>query len=53
MDKRKGRWSLERLIALAAIAVGLTAGSYGIASAAGGSGSSSSQSAAAQNPWGH
>jgi hypothetical protein len=52
MEKRKGRWSLERLIALAAIAVGLTAGSYGIASAAGGSGSSSSQSSAA-NPWGH
>ena len=57
MDKRKGRWSLERLIALAAIAVGLTAGSYGIASAAGGSGSGSSQSstgtANAQTPWGH
>ena len=55
MDKQKGRWSLERLVALAAIAVGLTAGTYGIASAAGGSGSSSSQSsgtATAQQPWG-
>jgi hypothetical protein len=56
MDKQKGRWSLERLVALAAIAVGLMAGTYGIASAAGGSGSSSSQSsgtATAQQPWGH
>jgi hypothetical protein len=58
MAKQQRRWSVERLIAVAAIAVGLTAGSYGIASAAGGSGSSSSSSgssatAAASAPWGH
>jgi hypothetical protein len=52
MDNQKGRWSLERLVALAAIAVGLMAGTYGIASAASGSGSSSSSSTA-QTPWGH
>jgi uncharacterized membrane protein YkoI len=52
MDKQKGRWSLERLVALAAIAVGLMAGTYGIASAANGSGSGSSSSTA-QTPWGH
>jgi uncharacterized membrane protein YkoI len=51
MDKQKGRWSLERLVAIAAIAVGLMAGTYGIASAAGGS--SSSSSSTAQQPWGH
>jgi hypothetical protein len=51
MDKQKGRWSLERLVALGAIAVGLMAGTYGVASAAGGS--SSSSSATAQQPWGH
>ncbi|HUK95830.1 MAG TPA: hypothetical protein VLU96_12380 [Gaiellaceae bacterium] len=67
MDKQR-RWTPERVVALAAIAVGLTAGTYGIASAA--SGSSSSQSSAssggglsiaiqpaanapnAQKPWG-
>jgi len=60
MDKQKGRWSLERLVALAAIAVGLMAGTYGIASAAGSSGSGSSSgssqssgTATAQQPWGH
>jgi len=53
MDKQR-RWSIERLVALAAIAVGLMAGTYGIASAAGGSGSgSSSSSAATASPWGH
>ena len=53
MDKQR-RWSIERLVALAAIAVGLMAGTYGIASAAGGSGSgSSSSSAATATPWGH
>jgi hypothetical protein len=51
MDNQR-RWSIERLVALAAIAVGLMAGTYGIASAAGGSGSSSS-SAATATPWGH
>ena len=58
MDKQKGPSWLERLVALAAIAVGLMAGTYGIASAAGGSSSSSSSSqssgtASAQQPWGH
>ena len=51
MDKQKRRWSPERLVALAAIAVGLMAGTYGIASAAGGS--SWSSSSTAQQPWGH
>jgi hypothetical protein len=56
MDKQNRRWSLERLVVVAAIAVGLTAGTYGIASAASGSGSSSSpsgSSSTAQAPWGH
>ena len=47
MRKQEGRWSVERLVALGAIAVGLMAGTYGIASAAGGS--SSSQSVASSN----
>lgn len=50
MSKQKGRWSLERLVVLGAIAVGLMAGTYGIASAASGSGSSPSTTRA---PWGH
>jgi uncharacterized membrane protein YkoI len=54
MDTKSRRWSVERLVALAAIAIGLMAGTYGIASAAGGSSSSQSASSAnAQNPWGH
>lgn len=57
MAKQSRRWSVERLVAVAAIAVGLTAGTYGIASAASGSGSSSSSSSAptatASSPWGH
>ena len=53
MDRHGRRWSVERLVALAAIAVGLTAGTYGIASAASGSGSGSSGSTAtATSPWG-
>jgi hypothetical protein len=57
MDKQR-RWWVERLVALAAIAVGLMAGTYGIASAAGGSGSSagsssSSSPAATAAPRGH
>ena len=58
MDKRGRRWSVERLVALGAIAVGLMAGTYGIASAASDSGSSQSpaatiaSSSSAQNPWG-
>jgi hypothetical protein len=55
MDKHGRRWSVERVVALGAIAVGLMAGTYGIASAAGGSGSSQSSAApaVAQRPWGH
>jgi hypothetical protein len=55
MDKQGRRWSVERLVAMGAIAVGLTAGTYGIASAASGSGSSQSSAATAvaQSPWGH
>jgi hypothetical protein len=63
MEKQERRWSPARVIAIGAIAVGLMAGTYGIASAA--SGSSSSQASDptaiyaatngqnAQNPWGH
>ena len=63
MDRQKGRPSLERVVAVGAIALGLMAGTYGIASAASGSGSSQSSaqtaidaaasSQNAQNPWGH
>jgi hypothetical protein len=54
MDKQGRRWSLQRVVVLSAIAVGLMAGTYGIAGAASGSGSSSSGStAAASTPWGH
>jgi hypothetical protein len=67
MDSKKRRWSLERVVALGAIALGLGAGSYGIASAASGSGSSASSGSSgavikaasttpstpnAQQPWG-
>jgi len=48
MEKSK-RWSLERVIVLGAIAVGLAAGTYGVASAASGSGSS--QSSASSGGW--
>jgi hypothetical protein len=54
MAKQSRRWSVERLVAVAAIAVGLTAGTYGIANAASGSGSgSSSSSAPTATAWGH
>jgi hypothetical protein len=49
MDRQR-RWSAERVVAVAAIAVGLTAGTYGIASAASGSGSSGS-SASSSSLW--
>jgi hypothetical protein len=68
MDRQK-RWSAERVIAFGAIAVGLAAGTYGVASAASGSSSSGSSSAGSLNlpvaantpsaapragrPWGH
>jgi len=67
MDRQR-RWSAERVGAVAAIAVGLTAGTYGIASAASGSGSSGASGSSssllpaavnpaasapnAQRPWG-
>jgi len=56
MDSQRRRWSLERMIVSGAIAVGVAAGSYGVASAASGS-SSSSQSGStaapgARQPWG-
>jgi len=65
MDRGK-RWSLERTVAVGAIAVGLAAGTYGVASAASGSGSTQSSSGGlpsiaiqpaanapnAQRPWG-
>ena len=49
MDRQR-RWSAERVVAVAAIAVGLTAGTYGIASAASGSGSSGA-SASSSSLW--
>src|SRR5436190_2905530 len=56
MDSHRRRWSLERTIVVGAIALGVAAGSYGVASAASGSGSSSSSPAAAapgaRQPWG-
>lgn len=41
MDTHEKRWSIERLVVIGALAVGVAAGSYGIASAASGPGSSS------------
>ena len=59
MDSHRRRWSLERTVVVGAIAVGVAAGSYGVASAASGSSSglsSQSGSAAAapsaRQPWG-
>jgi hypothetical protein len=60
MDGHARRCSLERAVVVAAIAVGLAAGTYGVANAASGSssgsGSSGSGSAAqtpnARQPWG-
>ena len=45
MDSNRRRWSLERLVAVGAIALGLAAGSYGLASAASGSGSTTASGA--------
>jgi hypothetical protein len=66
-EKQK-RWSVERVVVLGAIAFGLAAGTYGIASAASGSGSGQSSASSgglqsipitpaanaprAQKPWG-
>jgi hypothetical protein len=57
MDRDARRWSVERVVMIIALAFGIAAGSYGVASAANGSGSGSGQSAqpAAPNagkPWG-
>jgi hypothetical protein len=56
MDKHERQWSPGRLVVTAAIAVGVAAGSYGVASAASGSGSSSGSGSAAapsaRQPWG-
>jgi hypothetical protein len=59
MDSVRPRWSLERTVVVAAIAFGVAAGSYGVASAASGSGSSSSKQSgstaaapSAAHPWG-
>jgi hypothetical protein len=56
MDKHERLWSPGRLVVTAAIAVGVAAGSYGVASAASGSGSSSGSSStaapSARQPWG-
>jgi hypothetical protein len=65
MDTHRRRWSLERVVLVGAIALGLAAGSYGIANAATGSGSSNASSdlsasallaasaaPSAQHPWG-
>ena len=58
MDGEARRWSPERVVVIAALAVGIAAGTYGVANAASGSGSGSSQAPAAaaapsaQRPWG-
>ena len=60
MDRPR-QWSIERAVALVAIAIGLMAATYGIASAASGSSSSQSSTGSAptasapnpQQPWGH
>src|SRR5262249_14465004 len=61
MDGRPRQWSVERVVVLAAIAIGLMAATYGIASAANGSGSKQSSTGSAptasasnpQQPWAH
>lgn len=62
-DRQQRRWSIERVLVVGAIAAGLAAGTYGVASAANGSSSGQSSSgglpaidaaasSANQNPWG-
>jgi hypothetical protein len=46
MDTQARRWSAERVVVIAALAFGVAAGTYGIASAANGSSTGSSQSSA-------
>jgi hypothetical protein len=50
MEKRDRRWSVERVVVLGAIAAGVIAGTYGIASAANGSGSSQSSAGSSGFP---
>ena len=57
MDSHRRRWSLERTVVVGAIALGVAAGSYGVASAASGgsssgSGSGSAATPSARQPWG-
>ena len=54
MDGQARRWTLERVVVIAAIAFGVAVGTYGIANAASGSSSGSGQATApsAQRPWG-
>jgi hypothetical protein len=42
----------KRAVVIAAVAVGVAAGSYGVASAASGSGAGSTAAASPQHPWG-
>ena len=65
-ERQQRRWSIERVLVVGAIAAGLAAGTYGVASAANGSSSSQPSSASSgglpaidaaassanQNPWG-
>jgi hypothetical protein len=46
MDSKAKRWTPERIVVLAALAFGITAGTYGIAQAANGSGPSGSSASA-------
>ncbi len=50
MDSNARRWSAERVVVIAALAFGVAAGTYGIASAANGSGSNES-SALSSSGW--
>ena len=52
MDSTKRRWSPERVVVLAALTLGVAAGTYGIANAADGSSSSSGQSPSALSSGG-
>ncbi len=55
MDRERRQWSPSRVVVVAALAVGVAAGSYGVASAATGSSSKTGSSLAANSrqPWGH
>jgi hypothetical protein len=53
MDKAQRRWSPTHIAVLAAVVVGVAAGSYGVASAATGSNSGSNAAQSNRPPWGH